>query len=250
MKILRIAVVPLALLGACSTQVQNTGTYVPPAAQSASRLPRPQRVLVTGFAADWSQVGLDRGIGARLQRGFGGGDSGEQQVALAADVRDAVIQSLVGDVTKMGFPAQEAAPGASPAPGDLVVQGQITEIDQGNRTRRLAVGFGAGMSQVRADAQVFLVGPDGSMQLLQTYSGDANSGRKPGLAVGAASAAAQSTVVPLVVSGALGASSEARKTGVAGEAQRLGHRIGYNLGQFFVAQGWIPASSAPAIELR
>ncbi len=244
------AILAAATLGGCATQVRSTGNYIAPAAQSGVTLPRPARAVIVGFAADPNQVGLDRAIGARLQRGFSGTDPDAQQAALAQDVQDSVVAALVSDLGKMGFAATVAQPGEEPRPGDLIVQGQITEIDQGNRARRLAIGFGAGKSEVQAAAQVTYVGPDGDPRLLQTYSASSNSGRKPGLGVGAASAAAQSTVVPLVVSGALGAHGEATKAGVAGEGQRLAHRISYNLGQLFVAQGWIPPSRAPSIELR
>jgi hypothetical protein len=133
----------------------------------------------------------------------------------------------------------------------LIVRGQITKIDEGNRTRRLVIGFGAGKSDVEAEVQVYYYArPNAPPQLLQTYDADSNSGRKPGMAMGAAMGAAESSVVPEVLTAATGAASETRRTGVAGEGERLADRVAYNLGTFFAEQGWIPSSAVPARSFR
>ena len=52
--------VVLALgLGACATQVTQTGSYSP----TGGTMPRPQRVLVSDFEVDPQAVQLDQGIG-------------------------------------------------------------------------------------------------------------------------------------------------------------------------------------------
>ena len=241
-----LAALPVA---GCSTRVQNTGTYVAPVQDAAVPLPRPRSILVDDFAADWSRVRLEQAIATRVQREMSGGDPAAEQQRAAEDVQQAISEALVESLRKMGLPAESAAAGAAPGGGDLVIRGQIVRIDEGNRTRRLAVGFGAGKSDVQAQVQVYYLRPNAPSQLLQTYDADANSGRKPGLAVGGAMAAGGS-VAPLVVGGVVGLHSEARKTGVAGEGQRLGKRVAYNLGQFFVQQGWIPSSAVPTPSLR
>jgi Domain of unknown function (DUF4410) len=229
-------------LGACATRVTQTGSYVAAGDQAGSAMPRPQRVLVTDFEVDPQAVQLDQGIGPRLMRTMQGGAS---TATPARQVQDAIAEAMVDDIRKMGIPVERGFPDAPSQPNDLVVQGQILRIDEGNRTRRLTVGFGAGKSTVEAKVQVYFNRGNGPPQLLQTYDADANSGRKPGMGVGVASAAAGGSLVPAAVSGTLGVHSE--KKGVAGEGQHLGDRIAYNLGQFFVLQGWIPASSAPSL---
>ncbi len=242
-----LAAVPVA---GCSTRVQSTGTYVAPMQDAAVPLPRPRKVLVADFSADWNSVQLEQGIATRLQRQMSGADPTAEQQRTSLEVQQAVSEALVENLRKMGLPAERAAEGAMPGGTDLVIRGQIVRINEGNRTRRLAVGFGAGKSDVQAQVQVYYLRPDAPPQLLQTYDADANSGRRPGLAMGGAMAAGSGSVAPVVIGGALGIHGETKKAGVAGEGERLGDRVAYNLAQFFVQQGWIPQSAVPAYSLR
>jgi hypothetical protein len=68
------------------------------------------------------------------------------------------------------------------------------------------------------------------------------------MGVGAASALGGGSDVPVALSGATGVHGEAQ--GVVSEGQHLAGRLSYNLGEFFVQQGWIAASSAPSRSLR
>lgn len=232
------ALLLVVFLAACGTNVTQTGGSVP--ANSAGAIPRPGRVLVTDFTVNPQAVHLDLGIGPRLMRTLEGGASAGTP---AREVQDAIAGSLLDGIRKMGFAAERAALGTRGQPSDLVVQGEILKIDEGNRARRLAIGFGAGKSSVEASVQVYDSRGDAQPLLLQTYDAEANSGHKPGMGVGAASAAASESVAPAAVSGALGVHGE--RQGVAGEGQHLGNRIAYNLGQYFMQQGWIAASAAP-----
>jgi Domain of unknown function (DUF4410) len=208
-------------------------------------MPRPSRVMVTNFYVDPQAVRLDQGIGPRLMRTM---EPGAATPNPAREVQDAIAEALLDNIRKMGLAAERVPPGTRLNPNDLLVQGEILKIDEGNRTRRLALGFGAGESSVDAKVQVYFGRSDGQPQLLQTYDADANSGRKPGMGIGTASAAAGGSLAPVAISGALGVRSE--KQGIAGEGQHLGDRIAYNLGEFFVQQGWIPASAAPSRSLH
>ncbi|WP_428484493.1 DUF4410 domain-containing protein [Rhodopila sp.] len=208
-------------------------------------MPRPRRVLVTDFLVDSQAVQLDQGVGPRVMRAMG---SDAPEITPASQVQNAIAEALSDDIRKMGLPVERVAAGTPPGPSDLLVQGQIRKIDEGNRTRRLAIGFGAGRSSVEAEVQVYYDRGTAQPQLLQTYDANANSGRKPGMGIGVASAAGGGSLAPAALSGAMGAHAE--KEGVAGEGQHLGNRIAYNLGQFFVQQDWIPAASAPSRSLR
>ncbi len=73
----------------------------------------------------------------------------------ALEVQDAIAQSLLDGIRQMGFAAERALPGNAAQPSDLLVRGEILQIDEGNRARRLAIGFGAGKSSVEASVQVY-----------------------------------------------------------------------------------------------
>ncbi len=244
---LLLAALPVA---GCSTRVQSTGTYLPAAQGAVAFLPGPQRILVADFSADPSSVGLEQAIANRVQRQLGGAEPAAEQDRAAGEVQQAITDTLIENLRKMGLQAERETPGAVPGGNDLVIQGQIVRIDEGNRTRRLAIGFGAGKSDVRAEAQVYYLRPNAPPQLLQTYDADANSGRKPGLAMGGVGAASGGSEIPLVATGLVGVHGESTQTGVAAEGKHLANRLAYNLAEFFVQQGWIPPSAVPARSLR
>lgn len=243
-------ILPASFMAGCSTRVSTTETAMPPSAQSGSSLSRPRSVLVEDFAVAPDAVTLDQGIEPRWQRQVSGADPDASRAQLASQVQDAISSTLERDFQKMGFSVRHVAPGTPAAPGDLLVQGQITRIDQGNRTRRLAVGFGAGKSEIDADAAISYVGRDGQPELLQTYSGLSNSGRKPGMAAGAGMAVQEASAAPAALGAASGAYGESKRSGVAGEGQRVAEHLSRNIGEYFAQEGWIPASAVPAWSLR
>ena len=237
---LRAAPLVFLLASACATQVTSTGSAEAPPDLA---LPRPARVLVADFAVDPDAVRQDQGIGARLQREVSGGDPLAAQSAIAHDVQVAVADALIEQLARAGLPAGPAD--AAPRPGDLLVQGQINRIDEGNRTRRLAIGFGAGKSIVTAQAEMLYVMADGRPVLLQTYDGKSDSGRKPGMAAGAGGALGDAGPGLQAVSAATGVAGETRRSPVAREGARFGERLAHNIGVFAQRQGWIAAASVP-----
>ena len=236
------AILCLWLVAGCATRVS---TYTPAPMAATAELPRPARVLITDFTIDPGSVEQDQAIGLRLERQFSGESQGGAQRALATEVRSAIGDTIVADLVKAGLPAQRVAEDTGARPGDLLVTGRVQRIDEGNRTRRLGIGFGAGKSVVEANADLYTITADGSAVLLQRYDGSADSGRKPGLGVGAASAVSQSSVVMGAVSGVSNISGEVNRTPVGKEAASLGNRLARDIGQFAAERGWIAQSSIP-----
>ena len=110
-------------------------------------------------------------------------------------------------------------------------------VDAGNATRRAIIGFGAGKSEVFADVQVLRAEPGGYLRPLQTYNADANSGRTPGLALGAAGAAAGH--VAMAVAGATAGTVARQRQGLPKDGENLAKKVATNIGSFFATQGWI-----------
>jgi hypothetical protein len=231
--------VMVALLGVagCSTQVQNTGTYVPPVQSSGQPIPRPRDVLVYGFTIDPNTIQLDSGMKARLEAMSGSTDPQAERQELAYEITSTISDTLVDAINRMGLTALPAGPGARPRPGDVVIQGQIVRVTAGNATRRALVGFGAGKSEVYADVQVLRAEPGGYVRPLQTYDANANSGRTPGLGLGAAGAAAGH--VAMAVAGSVAGTVARQRSGLAKDAEALAKTVATNIGDFFAAQGWI-----------
>ncbi|HEY4043949.1 MAG TPA: DUF4410 domain-containing protein [Rhodopila sp.] len=232
---------PLALiagLAACShAHVQTTESYLGPP------MPRPDRVLVSYFSITPDQVRLDQGIGARLTRVADDQPLNAQELKAAQETQAALADQLVDRLRKYGLPAEIATSTARSANG-LLVQGQIVGIDQGNRTRRLLIGLGAGKSKITADAQIYRLTDVAPPRFVTAFEGTADSGHMPGaVETMGAGAAAQRAGTSAALTGATHAGSEMRHTGDTAEAGNLADEIATRVGQLAVAQGWIPQSA-------
>jgi hypothetical protein len=162
----------------------------------------------------------------------------------ARETQGALATRLVQKLQSYVLPAELAGTyqGSGTA---LLVHGQIVGIDQGNRTRRVLIGLGAGKSSVSADTQLYyLSAPTAPPRFLTAYEGAVDSGRMPG-AVGTmgAGAAAQRVETSAVLSGGAHAYGESRKATDTAEAGSLANAIAYQVGRFAVMQGWIPPSA-------
>jgi hypothetical protein len=165
---------------------------------------------------------------------------GEQELKAARDTQTALAEGIVERLRKYGLPA-EIAVNPQGGPNDVLVQGQIVSIDQGNRTRRILIGLGAGKSTVTADAQLYHLTGAAPPRFMMAFEGTADSGRMPGAAeTMGAGAAAQRIGTSTALTGAAHAGSESRRNSDSAEAGSLAKEIASRVGQFAVAQAWIP----------
>jgi hypothetical protein len=233
-----VATVAVSVLAACSqAHVKTTESYSGPA------LARPDRVLVSYFSISPEQVRLDQGIGARIMRAVDDAPLSSEEFQAAQATQAALANRLVERLRKYGLPAEIATPGSSPG-NSLLVEGQIVAIDQGNRTRRVLIGLGAGKSSVSADAQLFYAAGTSPPRLLGGFEGQADSGRAPGAAETAgAGAAADRLATSAALSGAMHGSAEVRRASDTAEAGKLADGLARQIGEFAVSQGWIPPAA-------
>lgn len=217
----------------------NTASYAAPPSVGGTALPRPRTIFVHSFTIDPRTVQLDSGMREFLNSLSKTADPAAERRRIALEVQNAISETLVAQISGMGLPAvaADAASRAQYRPGDVVVEGQIVRIDSGNATRRTLIGFGAGKSAVYADATLLQVRADGTLRPLQSYDASANSGRTPGLGVGAAGAAAGH--VALAVVGSTAGTIKRARTGLAKDGETLAHHVAANFSHFFAAEGWI-----------
>lgn len=119
----------------------------------------PQTVYVADFALDAESYSGEEGVrgalpgrlGQRLPHPLAKDDPS----AKARQIVETMAESLVRDLGATGLPAQRLRDitGDLPREGWLV-QGVFTEVDEGNRIKRAAIGFGKGASSM--DLQVGL----------------------------------------------------------------------------------------------
>jgi hypothetical protein len=229
-----MVVIAVLALAACNrARVTTEEAYLGPA------MARPDRILVGYFAISPEQVRLDQGIGARVVRAAGDQPLTAQEMQAAQATQVALANRLVDDLRRYGLPAEHAVSAASPGTS-LLVLGQIVAIDQGNRTRRILIGLGAGKSSVSADVQLYYQAPGLPSRFMTALQGQADSGRMPGAAeTMGAGAVAGSLARSAAVSGAMHATSESRGASDAGEAGHLADGLARQIGGFAVSMGWI-----------
>ena len=223
----------LLALAAC-TQTQGV--------EMASRdsLPRPQVVIVEDFAVSPGEVQLDRGISASIDRalGAGGPPPAEKERELARQVQQDLAEKLTVEIRDLGLRAER---GRGLPPGvreGIVITGQFLAVDQGNQAERVAIGLGAGRSDVNIQAQVFEVTPAGR-RLVDEAEVDAKSGLTPGMAeTMGAGALAGHLLVSTLVSGGVQVASETMGDTVVADTNRAAKGLAKQLGGFFAKQGW------------
>ena len=228
-----------ALVSGCApARVQSAGPV------ETGPLAAPGLVMVYPFSIVPQAVRLDQGVQARLQRGTDPSAIAAAQARAAADAQSALQATLIADLRAKGLPAV-AAQGAPPPHGvALLVQGRILSLNEGNRTRRLVVGLGAGQSRLSADAQMLYAGPGQQPRRLQNFTVEADSGRMPGgaetLGVGVAAGTAATAAA---ASAGMHAANEHRSTDDEALANKAAHGLAAQIGDYAAAQSWIAAHS-------
>jgi hypothetical protein len=233
---LLLGVVLTIAAGCAPTNVQQQN-------MTLTQLPRPDLVLVYDFAVSPDEVKLDTGLSAELMRKYEqhkGASPTAQEIKLGHKVAETVADELVKQIRSYGIRAERGFGWPGGRGKVLLVKGQFISIDQGNRTERVAVGLGAGRSDVQANVQLLELTAQG-MQQVEALRGDAKSGFKPGMAeMMGVGAVANHLLMSTLVSGTLAGASELTVATVEADGKRLAGKIAYDIGQFFILQAWIP----------
>jgi uncharacterized protein DUF4410 len=167
----------LALAGCASAAVT----------QQAQRAPadyeQPTQIVVYPFAANPSEVTLNQSVVQRAYRDAAGDNESAAQLQIAHDTAQAICQQVVSDLKNQSYNAVCVPRGTYVAGGNiLLVDGALTNISEGNRLRRLVIGFGAGSSTLDSNVSMYQrIG--GNLNQVLAFSTHADSGKMPGAAV-------------------------------------------------------------------
>lgn len=228
-----VLVASLALVTACArTSVHDVRVL-------ASGLTRPDVILVYPFAASGAAVTLSGGLLSRAMEAAENTPEAQQREQVAQQVTQVLGQKLVKRIQDLGMPAELASVTTPVQSSSLSIEGRILSIDEGNPTRRMVIGLGAGSSEVKTLVQVYSTTSDGR-RLVEDFHTTVKSSLKPGMAgpIGAGAAAAR-VAESAVVSGGVTALTAHSQT-VEGDAEAAAKAIAKQLAKFFVQQGWIP----------
>jgi hypothetical protein len=232
-----MASLTLALLAGCApTNVQQTS-------ENTGALPRPDRILVYDFAVSPDEVKLDEGLAAEIKQRYEHEqytNRTPQELKIGHTVAHVVAEELVKKIQSYGLWAERASGSPSHQGNTLIIKGQFLTIDEGNRAERVAIGFAAGRTDVKADVQVFELTAAGE-QHVETLNAGGESAAKPGMAeMMAVGLLTHHLLTSTLVSGTVAGVSEAKFDTVEDDGRRMADKIAADLGQYFVSQGWIP----------
>jgi hypothetical protein len=211
------------------------------ASYQGDALPKPDQIMICDFDVPADVVTMDQSATARLQRRRlqrRDADADSSPQALAMQVQSAFARTLTSELQKLDIPAETApADDVAIPPRILIVHGEFTSINQGNKTKRMIIGFGRGASDVKAHVTVSLT-TDAQPVLLSEFNLKSQSGKKPG-------AAATMGVGSVAVGAAAGGMGD-RKASVEADTSRMAKAVAQQIKEAMISQKWIAAQQPEA----
>jgi hypothetical protein len=197
-------------------------------------LPKPDEIVLYDFAVPSDVVTMDESMAARLRRrhlAMLGMDSDSSPEAVAQQIQKSFSKALIKELQKDSVPAERAGDADGTAQNSLIVRGEFTAVNEGNKSKRVMIGFGRGASDVQAHVTVSLT-TGTQLIMLSEFNLKSVSGKKPGAAatmgVGSPGAA--------VAGGSVGD----RKATVQADASRMATAVAEQIETLMVAQKWVP----------
>jgi hypothetical protein len=213
---------------------------------------RPDKIVVYDFSVSAEDVTQNQGP---LQRVFRAAtENSEQQDADRLAAGREAAQNLSADLVKrlqeLGFNAENLPRGTPPGGNTMTINGQFLSADEGNRARRLIIGFGAGASKLDTQVTVSQVSSTGMVNQLLSFTTHADSGKMPGAAVTmGAGAAAQGASAATMAAGAATGAAKTYGSMLSTLSNNTSKQITAYLSQYFLAQGWISPDQAQKVKL-
>ena len=133
------ALLAIALAGCAGASVANQASSVP------VNNNRPTTVYVYPFAVTAQDVTLNQGFFQKNYRDLSDENQTQSQLQVAQSTALAMANAMVQELQSLGFTASAVARGAQISGQNiLIVDGEFTDINEGNRLRRMVIGLGVG----------------------------------------------------------------------------------------------------------
>jgi hypothetical protein len=198
---------------------------------------RPDRVLVYDFASAASDLPPDSAL-AQLQQERAAPQS-EKELALGRRLGELTAAYLVDALSKAGVPAINGSTGVLPRVGDGVIRGEFVTIDEGSRTKRMLIGFGAGSAKLQTLVEAYEVTPAGLVPLGSAQV-DTAGGKMPGILVPlGVGAAAGTAATSAAIAGTSNVLQERGPESIQGAAKRTAERIAKIIVARWKERGWL-----------
>jgi hypothetical protein len=209
--------------------------------QGSAHLPKPAQAVVLKFNIPSNVITLDHSPMspilshdpiAKMKHEEG---RDESPADVAQNVQAAFFKTRAEELEKVSL-ATVAGTQQDIASNSIIIRGGFTDVNLGNKAKRMIIGFGRSASDVKAHVVVSLNAANGPI-LLSEFDLTSVSGKKPGAAatMGVGSAAASAGVV---------AATDGKAT-VEGDASRMAKAVSKQVQAIMAAQHWMsPASMA------
>lgn len=221
--------------GCARTSTQLRREYVGP------RLPRPSRIIVQPFAVRPGDVQPDSSLIHAWRLQLEGVSTAADEQRTAAAVANRVAEQIVDRLRDQGLPAERAVgtPRGASSDSIIVIAGQFVQMDEGQWTKRVLIGFGLGAAELTTHIEVYHLLAT-RRELVRELVVTAKTSRKPGAAAtfGAGAAAGQ-VAIAAGTSSAAGAVAERLSGDLNAMAVATGNEIAKQLRPFFEEQGWL-----------
>lgn len=213
------------------------------------KLAKPTQVIVYEVDVPVDVVTMDHSMTGRvLEPGVIGHLKHDERDAtpaeVAAHVQAEFTTVLMSELKKTPIPAATATykAGQDVPVGALIVRGEFTKVNLGNKTKRMMIGLGRGASDVKAHVVVSLMTKNGPV-VMGDFILDSESGKKPGAAAGMGVGSAGMAAADVAMSGAAdhGATVES-------DTARMAKTVAKQIESLMTAQQWIAPKSAPATQ--
>jgi Domain of unknown function (DUF4410) len=222
----------LALFTGCaSTKVSDRKELV------TGPIPRPGIIWVYAFAATATDIPPNSALAGA--KDLDTTPQTPQQIAEGMKLGDQIASELVAQINSMGMNSKMASLETRPQLNDIVIRGYLLTIKQGSAADRVAIGFGAGASELKTAVEGFEMTVQGLRKIGSGHV-KAESGKSPGADLGVVGLIATDNPAGLIISsGAHIYGEESGSSTVAGRAKADAKEIADVLKQRFTDQGWL-----------
>ncbi len=201
---------------------------------------RPLAAVIYPFAVDPSDVTMNQGILQKAYVAMSGNNQTDEQIQLAHQTAQNVCVQAAANLTTKGITTTCLSRGTPPTGSNvLVIDGNFTDINEGNRLRRMVIGLGAGQSTLETVVQAYQKTDQGTQQVMD-FTTHADSGYMPGVGItgpaGAAAGGATAAATLGVNVAASGVKNVTSSTGFL--ADKTVKQIVDQVSGYYAKQGW------------
>jgi hypothetical protein len=205
---------------------------------------RPSTVYVYPFATTASEITLNQGIFQRTYANLTNENESQSQTELADQTAQDLATAMVQELQGLGFSVSQVPRGQQVSGNNaLVVDGEFTDINQGNKLRRMVIGLGMGQSTLDTHVYVYQLANGGTQQIMN-FTTHADSGSMPGAAIMGAPGAAAGGAAAIASVGANVAAGGVKNytSGMGNLSKQSADQAVAYMSQYFAGQAWIPQS--------